>query len=386
MELSKSSKIFGTIEIIAAVAIIITAVVFSPNLYTKPPKETTTVTAKETTENANDDYIEVMGEENEEESLPPTIAETTAPTTIEQTNIGEYSVSGYIVVTKNSAMEMYSISKEKLAEYTQTINTLSEKVPNANVFMMLAPTRMEFYGPEEYKTGSHSQKRGIEFAYSTASPKVKCVDAYSELSKKTNDYIYFRTDHHWTARGAFCAYSEFCKSAGLSYAPLESYQTGQLDGFVGSMYRYTGSEDLKNNPDYVEYFMPIFESSAQYFTSAAMTDPKPLRIISTNITDPASKYLTFIQGDKPLIKMVSSSPRKEKVLLIKESYGNAFAPFLLENFSEVYVLDPRQEGVRDMNLVQFINDNQIGNVICLNYTMAPSNGTYMSAFKNIVNK
>ena len=61
-------------------------------------------------------------------------------------------------------MEMYSVAKQKLADYGATVNNLAAAVPEVQVFSLLAPTRMEFYGPEEYRTGSHSQKRGIEIA------------------------------------------------------------------------------------------------------------------------------------------------------------------------------------------------------------------------------
>ena len=150
------------------------------------------------------------------------------------------------------------------------------------------------------------------------------------------------------------------------------------------MYRYTQSEALKNNPDTVEVFYPTVDASGQFFSSPAMDDGKNLRIISTNINDPASKYMAFIQGDKPLIKMTSNAAGGQKILLIKESYGNAFAPFLLENYSEVYVLDPRQEGVKGMNLPQFLRDNGIGNVLFLNYMMAPSNSKYMDALNEMI--
>ena len=249
---------------------------------------------------------------------------------------------------------------------------------------MLAPTRMEFYGPEEYRTGSHSQQMGISTAYLALNPEVTGVDAYSEIARHTDEYEYFRTDHHWTARGAYYAYKAFCESAGLTCTPLDSFQSGKLDDFVGSMYRYTQSENLKKNPDYVEYFLPRYDVSAESFSTADMTDGKPLRVISTNITDESSKYLTFIQGDKPLIKMVSSCGSGKKVLLIKESYGNALAPFLLDIFSEVYVLDPRQESIQGMNIPSFVENNGIDTVLFCNYTMVPSNSKYMNALNAMI--
>ncbi len=310
---------------------------------------------------------------------------TTSTATTEFTPVGDYQITNYIIVTSNSAMEMYSISKTRLSEYADILNTFYLKVPDKKIYCMLAPTRIAYYGPEEYRTGSHSASDGINIVYSQLTPSITSIDVYSELLQHTDDYIYFRTDHHWTARGAYYAYGAFCKETGKSYTPLSNYQSGQLDNFVGSMYRYTNSENLKNNPDYVEYFMPSVEASGEYYSTPAMTDGKPLRIISTNITDSSSKYMAFIQGDKPLERIVTSNTNGKKILVIKESYGNALVPFLLENYSEVFVLDPRQDGVKDMSLTQFVNDNEIDEILFVNYIMAPSNSKYMTALTNIIN-
>lgn len=372
MEMTKSKKVLGTIELIAAAAVLIIAVVLAPAYKSavEPEPETQAQT-------------EALSEIATEAPSAP--AETTTEPTTAPPEVGEYTVSpNYIVVTKDAAMEMYSVNKQKLLDYGASLNALAAAVPEVKVYSLLAPTRMEFYGPEEYRTGSHSQKRGIEIANSAMGENIVKVDAYEKLSRHTDQYLYFRTDHHWTARGAYQAYTAFCEAANLECKPLEAHETASLDGFVGSMYRYTQSEALKNNPDTVEVFYPTVEASGQFFSGPAMDDGKNLRIISTNITDPASKYMAFIQGDKALIKMTTNVGNGQKILLIKESYGNAFAPFLLENYSEVYVLDPRQEGVQGMNLPQFLRDNGIQNVLLLNYMMAPSNSKFMNAFNAMI--
>ena len=371
-ELTKRKKIIGTIETVLAAAVIIIAVVTAPKLSAQ--KEETSAAASETAA-----ATQAVTETEQEKTEP-----TTSSVGIGVQPIGEYSLNGYIVVTGDAAKEMYSIARTNLKEYAASANNLASKIPSSKVYVMLAPTRMEFYGPEEYRTGSHSQQMGISTAYLALNPEVTGVDAYSEIARHTDEYEYFRTDHHWTARGAYYAYKAFCESAGLTCTPLDSFQSGKLDDFVGSMYRYTQSENLKKNPDYVEYFLPRYDVSAESFSTADMTDGKPLRVISTNITDESSKYLTFIQGDKPLIKMVSSCGSGKKVLLIKESYGNALAPFLLDTFSEVYVLDPRQESIQGMNIPSFVENNGIDTVLFCNYTMVPSNSKYMNALNAMI--
>ena len=356
-------KFIGTVLLVVASLVIVLAVLLAPEKKAVP-------VAEEQTANNNQQVTE----------------QTTEEPTTELPTAGEYTVENYIVVTDNAGMEIYSIARSKLQEYANVINTFAQKVPDKQVYCMLAPTRIAFYGPDEYRTGQHSQPDGINIAYtSLKGDNILAINAYDAISRHTNDYIYFRTDHHWTARGAYYAYTAFCRATNQNFTPLESYQSGKLDDFVGSMYRYTNSKVLEANPDYVEYFMPVVDADGQFFSNPDLSDGKSLRIISTNITDRASKYMCFIQGDKALERISTSSTSGKKILVIKESYGNALVPFLLENYSEVYVLDPRQPGVSSMSLKKFVDDNQIGEIMFINYLMAPSNKKYMNALTNIVN-
>lgn len=295
--------------------------------------------------------------------------------------------SGGVYIVGNAGYEMYNYVGSLAEKYQSTVNAVADSLSGVSqVYAMAIPLSSSITLPDSLLSdipGSDQAQAGKDILAGMGQ-NIKTVPLHDALNAHRTEYIYFRTDHHWTARGAYYAYKAFCESAGLTCTPLDSFQSGKLDDFVGSMYRYTQSENLKKNPDYVEYFLPRYDVSAESFSTADMTDGKPLRVISTNITDESSKYLTFIQGDKPLIKMVSSCGSGKKVLLIKESYGNALAPFLLDTFSEVYVLDPRQESIQGMNIPSFVENNGIDTVLFCNYTMVPSNSKYMNALNAMI--
>lgn len=319
-------------------------------------------------------------------STQPTETETASPSTTAApatttTQATPYTVQSSIILQGDRAMEIYGVAPNSLKSYAGVISDFSKRVPKANVYVLLAPTSIEFYGPESYKTGSHSQAKGISIAYDALSgDNVKSVDALSEISKHTNDYIYFRTDHHWTARGAYYAYVAFCQTAGLTPTKLEDHKTGRIDGFVGTMYTYTSAQVLADNPDYVEYFYPLSEASGMIYSDASMANGRSMKIITENVSN-RNKYLTFLEGDNPLEKITTSNKNGKKVVVVKESYGNAFAPFLIDHYEEVYVVDPRKV---DMNLKSFVFDNGITDVIFINYPFVPSNSTYRSSFDKML--
>lgn len=284
--------------------------------------------------------------------------------------------------TRKAAMEMYDMNKKQIGGYMDSVNRLAKKVPDSNVYVMLAPTSMEFYGPSEYRTGNKSQKNGIDYAYSLVSaPNLKTVDAYTPLGQHTDEYIFFRTDHHWTARGAYYGYTGLAKAAGFTPTPLNSYTSGKIDGFVGTLYSYTKSSVLQNNPDYVEYFPLLHEAQGKIYSNSSMENGRDMTIVATQVDNP-NKYLAFIEGDNPLTKITTSQKNGKRIIVVKESYGNALVPFLIENYEEIYVIDPRK--LPNMNLPEFVKAHSIQDVLVINYTKIPGNKSYMNAFNQVI--
>jgi hypothetical protein len=327
------------------------------------------------------------------ETTTETTTESTVPTSTEVTTAQiadvEYNIQNSIILQGNRAMEMFGISESSLKSYADIVSTLAAKCPSARVYSMIAPTQVEFYGPEKYRTGSRSQRKGIQIAYDAMSDNVIKVDAWSALALHTDEYLYFRTDHHWTARGAYYAYSAFAKAAGIeNILPLEQYQTGTIPGFVGTMYGFSGkAQVLKDNPDDIEYFMPLNNAKGEILGidgyGRLTGNNRSLIIVNPNAGNYAG---TFIQGDQALERIVTDNKNGRKVLLIKESYGNCLAPFLTEGFEEVYVLDPRKDGVNKLSLPTFIRDMGITDVLVLNYSFATSNGAFKEPFRAIVDR
>jgi len=303
----------------------------------------------------------------------PPLPEVDAPTNVQN--------QGGILIADTRAMELYTNVESYLESYADTISYLQSKVPGVQVFDLVAPTSVEFYSPDEYHTGSSSQKEGIKTLYSHLKNGAIGVDAYTEIRKHIDEYIYFRTDHHWTARGAYYAYVAFSKVAGFDAANINSLESGKLDGFVGTMYMYTQSEILNKNPDYVEYCLPKTKTTAMVYDNVSMTSGYEIPVITTEIEGTGNKYLAFIQGDNPITHIKTSQKNGKKILVVKESYGNSLVPFLCNDYEEVYVVDPRRI---DMDLPKFVLENGIQQILCINYMFVPSNPTYMSAFKNII--
>ena len=285
------------------------------------------------------------------------------------------SYAGSVVVVGDRAMEIPTRLDDLITSYADAIDNLASAMgPDVRTISLITPNGGEFYSPESLHTGEHSQKDMIEFCYSQMNDKIVTVDAYSKLRSHTDEYIYFRTDHHWTQLGAYYAYTAFCEAAGFEAVPLEQFQTGRYDTFLGSMYGFTEgypqSEVLKQHPDYLEYYLPIADTHARYYANGNLENGTPVSVVYTELGDSVSnKYLCFIGGDTPICIVESDVPGPTCIVL-KESYGNAFVPFLTSHYGRIIVIDPREfnrDGKPSLNLAEFAADQGVDDLIVINY-------------------
>lgn len=344
----------------------------------------------QTTTQSSSDQSTIPSETTVTETTPPETTWITSWVELESPweegegdggNISDYSSSSGIVIIDDRAMERVYGVESNLNSYTATINSLYEEVgADVRVFAMLVPKAVEFWAPSSYRAGAASQLAAINYAYSNLSSGIICVDAYSELYAHRDEAIYFRTDHHWSQRGAYYGFKAFCDYANLTAYDLSDYAYEVVPGFLGTMYTFTknyaASNALLNNPDDVEIFRPITVAAMEVFSDRSLSDGATKNIINSyeyacESLGSSSKYLVFLGGDRPICHIENPSVTNgRKLLLLKESYGNAITPFLGDVFEEVWAIDPRSfNGSGEpsfTDLAEFISENGITDVLVLN--------------------
>jgi len=312
--------------------------------------------------------------------------ETTLPSTTEPEvtvpNVqGDVENISSVIIVNGYAMELYYYSAEKAARYISLVNRLKTKVPEARIFDLVAPTSVEFNSPAKYHSNASSQKSAITDIYSKLTDDIITVDAYDKMVRHYGEYLHFRTDHHWTARGAYYAYTAFCESADLDAIPMDQMEQGFVPGdFLGSLYKYTNSSKLTKNPDQVEYFLPLISSEGVAYPDATMTSGYKVSAVRTETTS-SNKYLVFIGGDHPLTHFKTTLVNSRNVLVLKESYGNAFVPFLTNHYENIYVIDPRS---MKCDLPAFIREHNIQDVVVLNYSFSVTSSGWNNGFENMI--
>lgn len=300
---------------------------------------------------------------------------------------------GCVIIVGDRAMEIPTTLDDVVADYAAAVNKIQQSVDSSiRVFVLVTPNAGEFYSPQDLHAGDHSQKDMIDLCYAQMNSSVHTVDAYSKLLEHREEYVFFRTDHHWTALGAYYAYTAFCEEAGLNPVPLSRFETGQIEGFVGSLYHatsaYSQSDALLNNPDTVQYYEPVVDTSMAVYSDSSLSDPQTWMGVISKVSDEVSnKYLCFLGGDHP-ITVIDTDVENDKVcMIVKESYGNAFTPFLTSHYSRVIAIDPRefnQEGKPDLDLAAFASEMGVDDLIILDYPLAVNNSAYVAWLDRLV--
>lgn len=288
---------------------------------------------------------------------------------------------GTLLSVGDIVCQAYGFNESASNEYASVIKQFGDTLTNSNVYNVLVPTHVEFALPKKYQKLSTPQKPVLDLITSKLGDNVIPVDAYSVLKKHKREYIYFKSDHHWTQLGAYYAYTAYCEAAGIEPFNLDNFETKKVEGFLGTFYAGSKEQKLADDPDYVEYAPVGEELTATIYRNSALTETLELSPYS-NYSTGANSYGVFLHGDNPLT--VIKNPEVDngkKVVVIKESYGNPFAPLLTQNYSEVYVVDIRYF---KNNLKNFVNKNQINDVIFINNMVATGSQDRVDELKGLL--
>ncbi len=295
----------------------------------------------------------------------PTPAPTPTPAPIPDNGEDGYLSEG-LYIWNNMAFELFYGYDESAEPYAQAISDFAAQLPGIQVYNMVVPNHCEFGLPQRLKDqqGCTSQRENTQYIYNNLTGAVP-VDIYDALDQHKEEYLYFNTDTHWAALGAYYAYEKFCETADVKAAPLEDFTLASYDGFLGYLYQLTAEDCLAMNPDRLDVYEPGYPYTAALSYDSGETFSEQEGI---NSSDSSMGYSMFLRGDNPCLRVVNKTKLiGRKLAVVKESYGNVIGPFLAASFDETYIIDFRSfEG----SLPEFCQAHGVTDVLFLNSTIA----------------
>ena len=158
------------------------------------------------------------------------------------------------------------------------------------------------------------------------------------LSAHKDEYIYYRTDHHWTTQGAYYAYSELCGALGLEPFDRAAHTAVDVPDFYGTF--YSRARTWNAQPDTLTYYDLDNPLTIYTVTGPGMpTEGQTTGLYELDKLDVYDKYAAFLHGNNGLSRVEGDG--EGRILVIKDSYANSFVPFLTANYAQIDVVDLR---------------------------------------------
>lgn len=257
-------------------------------------------------------------------------------------------------------LEDYKRTNEQLLSNINSINTFSKAVPNIKTYFLLAPNSVKVYEDKLPLFASpYNQLKTIEKVEEQLYENVNFINAYPEMINKKDEYIYFKTDHHWTMRGAYYAYKELSNKLDVKAYSINDFNSVIIDkSFYGTFYSKANNRHIL--PDSIEILTPKFDN--KYKVEYIDTDKSSDSLYEYSHLDKKDKYSIFLDGNHALMTINTNIKNRKKLVIFKDSYAHSLIPFLVNHYEEIHVIDLRYY---KLNVYDYIKQNNISEALFL---------------------
>ena len=251
--------------------------------------------------------------------------------------LGKKEAGGVYLGEDGSLYEKPEKIGEQTWENLDSIKAFCGRHPELPIYMMLVPDAAGV-NPEGLPSFApvENQEEQLEQIQTYLGDSIRQIRAYDALRQHREEYIYYRTDHHWTTLGAWYAYQQAAQVMGFENADMAPRLYPVSDSFKGTLVSRSGYQAEadtisvywpQDQPDMVVSYVQEQEESASLYASEKL--------------ETRDQYGMFLNGNHPLVRIRTMADSHKKLLLVKDSYANCFVPFLTSQFREIVIVDPR---------------------------------------------
>lgn len=264
----------------------------------------------------------------------------TAKTTIEKF-LGKYEFEGVYVLDDRMVEKLEEPDQAIIDRNIAGINNFAQAT-GLPCYVMLVPTAGEIYREELPKYAPQfDQKEFINDVYYQLDDSITRLDVFSTLYSSRDEYIYYRTDHHWTSLGAYYAYYSTMNQMGITPLSIDKFDIEHAsNSFQGTLYSQAIVNTIK--PDTIDYYTSREGGNVvEYKVPGANGESVYNSIYMRDYLNVKDKYSSFTGANAALNTIITDIENGEKILVIKDSYANCYMQFLSKHFSEISMVDLR---------------------------------------------
>lgn len=245
---------------------------------------------------------------------------------------GIYSTKEGYLIEKPETDSMKTIEKnlKRIADFTAKQRCKSD--------IMLVPYTGYVLNDTLPLTAAHYYDDKAFDMVKSQNSSLRLIDLRNSFKQKSKEeQLYFKTDHHWTTAGAYAAYLEYCKYIGVEAKPLHYFTVDAFPGFFGTT--YARSCQWFSKSDRIE----LWESKNTHRMSFKVFDDDVThnRLFFKENLSGNDPYSVFLDGNLGFTKIHNPDVKKGRLLIIKDSFAQCFAPFLAHHYRDIYLVDLR---------------------------------------------
>lgn len=250
---------------------------------------------------------------------------------------------GGILLGKDRWMftKLFTVDDATEKQLNKNITAVSEFAANhpGKVTFLLAPSASVIY-PEKLPAGAPmvDENAMLDEIFAKVGQSAGIIDLRELFAARKDEYLYFKTDHHWTPNGAYRAYEAFCAQKGLTPFDRDAHESATVTGFEGTHYSATRLWNVED--DTITYY-PLDNLMTVYrITGEAAYEPERTEnLINADKFATRDKYAAFLDGNNGYSTIEGNGTGS--ILVVKDSYANSFIPYLTANYAKIGVVDFR---------------------------------------------
>lgn len=254
---------------------------------------------------------------------------------------GSREQNDVLIGKSHQLMEKIEVpKKENLSANLEAIQNFRQTYPDISMTMLLVPDAANILSDKLPSLATvEDQTQLINQVKKDLGDSVNWVDAVSVLNKRKSEKIYYKTDPHWTALGAYYTFQEAAKSLGIADDAMRSYVAYPVtDSFNGTLAAKSGVElDAKET---IEIYVPS-DTDNDVIVNYVDEQRRTTSIYDSSKLETRDKYAVYLGGNSSLIDIKTASAENRRLLLVKDSFANSFVQFLTPYFREIVMVDPR---------------------------------------------
>ena len=242
----------------------------------------------------------------------------------------------------NDCIYYYQYNKTNVLALTSVLNRIAACLPEDGelVYTMVPQSYVgNTYNTAEVKQGFISETEPMVNALAASNVQAVSTAEILGAAMERGEYVYFRTDMHWSVPGTYLVYKEMVTLAGQKPAEWNDFNINVEEPFLGTLYRDYPTQYMLDNPDRLDLLSPKFKLEWRRIDGKDSYHLIDFLDYNAKANDRYTVYLGGPAG--PWTYAVCDNKKERNALVLCDSFGLAFVPMITANYGQVHYYDPR---------------------------------------------